>query len=78
MPKPDIHPDYHFIKVVLTDGSEFVTRSTYGEDGAVLKLEIDPKSHPAWVGGGQRLVDRGGQVARFKKRYGSFSLTGKK
>ena len=31
--KPDIHPNYHMIKVVMTNGVEFMTRSTYGEDG---------------------------------------------
>ena len=34
----------------MTDGSEFETLSTWGSDGEVMKLEIDPKSHPAWTG----------------------------
>ncbi len=67
--KKDIHPDYHEIKVVMTDGTEYTTRSTYGEPGATLRLDIDPKTHPAWTGGGQHLVDRGGRVSRFKSRY---------
>jgi large subunit ribosomal protein L31 len=71
--KPDIHPDYHEITVELTDGSSYKTRSTWGEPGAVLKLEIDPKSHPAWTGV-QRLVDSGGQVAKFNKRFGGIGL----
>src|ERR1700719_4704907 len=70
--KKDIHPDYHEIKVVMTDGTEYVTRSTYGEPGAVLRLDIDPKTHPAWTGGGQHLIDRGGRVSRFKNRYKGF------
>lgn len=72
--RKDIHPDYHMIKVVMTDGTEFMTRSTWGSDGDTMQLEIDPKSHPAWTGGSQRLMDRGGQVARFKARFGSLSL----
>lgn len=72
--KQDIHPDYHTIKVVMTDGTTFQTRSTWGKEGDELHLEIDPKSHPAWTGGAQRLVDRGGQVARFNKRFGNFKL----
>ena len=36
--KKDIHPDYHEITVVLTDGSEFQTRSTYGSEGDTLRL----------------------------------------
>ena len=48
--KQDIHPGYHTIKVVMTDGTEFTTRSTWGKEGDVLHLDIDPKSHPAWTG----------------------------
>ena len=71
--KKEGHPDYHMITVELTDGSSYQTRSTYGEAGATLKLEIDPKSHPAWTGI-QRLVDSGGQVAKFNKRFEGFGL----
>ena len=71
--KQDIHPDYHTITVEMTDGTTFETRSTWGKEGDTMKLEIDPKSHPAWTGG-NRAVLEGGQVARFKQRFGSFSL----
>lgn len=67
--KQDIHPDYHTIKVVMTDGTEYVTRSTYGDEGSELRLEIDPTSHPAWTGGSQTLLDRGGRLSRFKNKY---------
>jgi large subunit ribosomal protein L31 len=70
--KKDIHPDYHTITVTLTDGSSFETRSTYGAEGDTLTLDIDPSTHPAWTGGGQHLVDRGGRVSRFKKKYEGF------
>lgn len=66
--KTDTHPDYHDITVVLTDGTEFLTRSTYGKTGDRLQLDIDAKSHPAWTGQ-HRLVDRGGQLAKFNKRF---------
>ncbi len=72
--KKEIHPDYHEITVQMTDGTEFTTRSTYGEPGATLRLDIDPKTHPAWTGV-QRLVDSGGQVAKFNKRFEKFGLT---
>jgi large subunit ribosomal protein L31 len=72
--KEKIHPDYHDITVVMTDGSSYQTRSTYGKAGDTLRLEIDPKSHPAWTGGQQRLLDSGGQLARFNKRFGSFGI----
>jgi large subunit ribosomal protein L31 len=71
--KKDIHPDYHTITVVMTDGSQFETRSTYGKQGDTLRLDIDPKSHPAWTGGQQRLLD-GGQLARFNKRFQGIGL----
>ncbi len=70
--KPDIHPDYHFITLKLNDGTEIVTRSTYGADGDTLTLDIDPTTHPAWTGGSQTLVDRGGRVSRFKDKFGGF------
>ena len=66
--KPEIHPDYHEITVQLTDGTTYKTRSTWGAEGDTLVLDIDSKSHPAWTGGGVRLVDRGGQVAKFNRR----------
>jgi large subunit ribosomal protein L31 len=68
--KKQIHPNYHMITVVMTDGTAFETRSTYGKPGASLQLDIDPKSHPAWTGGQQQLVDRGGRVSRFKQKFG--------
>ena len=70
--KKDIHPDYHEIKVVMTDGSEFMTRSTYGAEGDTLQLDIDPTTHPAWTGGSQHLVDRGGRVSRFNNKFKGF------
>jgi large subunit ribosomal protein L31 len=75
--KPDTHPSYHVIKVVMTDGTEFTTRSTYGKDGDTLNLDIDPKTHPAWTGGSQQLLDRGGRLSRFNSRFGGLTF-GKK
>ena len=75
--KSGTHPDYHFITVQLTDGTTFQTRSTYGKEGDTLQLDIDPSVHPAWTGGNTRMLDTGGQVARFNKRFGGLTL-GKK
>jgi large subunit ribosomal protein L31 len=66
--KKDIHPEYHEITIQMTDGTEYKTRSTYGEPGDTLRLDIDPKTHPAYTGE-HRLIDTGGQVAKFNKRY---------
>jgi large subunit ribosomal protein L31 len=71
--KPEIHPQYHTIKVVMTDGTEFETRSTWGKEGEVMRLEIDPKSHPAWTGV-HRMIDSGGQVAKFNKRFQNLGI----
>ena len=42
--KPDLHPEYHTVTVKMTDGSEFTTRTTWGNKGDTLHLDIDPKS----------------------------------
>ncbi len=67
--KTDIHPDYHMITVTLTNGTSFQTRSTYGKEGAMLQLDIDPTTHPAWTGVQGNLMDRGGRVTRFKDKF---------
>ena len=72
--KNDIHPEYHEITVQMTDGSTFTTRSTWGKPGDTLKLDIDPTTHPAWPGGAHQLVDTGGQLAKFNKRFSGIGL----
>lgn len=71
--KKDIHPEYHEITVQMTDGSTFNTRSTFGAPGETIKLDIDPKTHPAWTGV-HRLIDSGGQLAKFNKRFAGIGL----
>ena len=71
--KKDIHPDYHEITVIMPDGSKYKTRSTMGKAGDTLKLDIDPRSHPAWTGQ-HRILDSGGQVARFNKRFSGLGV----
>lgn len=72
--KAEIHPDYHTIKVVMTDGTEFTTRSTWGKEGDVMQLDIDPNTHPAWTGGSQQLLDRGGRLSRFNNKFAGLGL----
>ena len=69
--KKNIHPDYHKITVEMTDGISFDTRSTWGSEGDTLKLEIDPKSHSAWTGGKQKILDKG-RVSKFNKKFQNF------
>ncbi len=73
MPKPNIHPDYHEITIIMTDGFEYKTKSCMGKAGETLRLDIDPKSHPAWTGV-QRMVDTGGQVAKFNKKFAGIGV----
>ncbi|MBR9843833.1 MAG: 50S ribosomal protein L31 [Rhodobacteraceae bacterium] len=67
--KKDTHPDYHFIEVKMTDGTVLNMRSTWGKEGDSMQLDIDPTVHPAWTGGTSRLLDAGGRVSKFKKKY---------
>ena len=67
--KKDIHPDYHVIEVKLTDGTAYEMKTTWGKEGDSMQLDIDPTVHPAWTGGNSRLMDTGGRVSKFKKKY---------
>ena len=62
-----IHPEYKQIKVQCACGATFVTGST--KKGDVIKVDICSKCHPYFTGK-QKLVDTGGRVDKFKKRYG--------
>jgi len=74
--KQATHPEYHEITVVMTDGTEFKTRSTWGKPGDTMRLDIDPKTHPAWTGQ-HRALNQGGQLAKFNKRFSSISSASK-
>ena len=60
-----IHPDYYQATVTCNCGNTFVTGSTK-ED---IHVEICSKCHPFYTGK-QKLVDTGGRVDKFRKRYG--------
>ena len=75
--KADTHPDYHTIKVVMTDGTSYETRSTWGKEGDEMRLDVDPLTHPAWQGGTGRVIEKG-QLSKFEKRFGSFLSSEKK
>ena len=72
--KGGIHPDYRPIEVKMTDGTVVTMRSTWGKEGDTMTLEIDPSSHSAWTGGGHKLMDTGGRVSRFKKKFEGFGF----
>lgn len=71
--KENIHPDYHEIKVVMTDGTEYTTRSCWGKPGDVMRLDIDPLNHPAWTGGAARIVEKG-RLAKFGNKYAGLGV----
>ena len=71
--KKDIHPAYHTVDVKLVDGTVVQMKSTWGKEGDTLTLDIDPTSHPAWTGGNQQMLDRGGRVSRFKDKFKGFA-----
>ena len=75
--KKKIHPNYHKIKVEMTDGSQFETMSTWGKEDETLKLDIDSKSHPAWTGGTQKILDKG-RVNKFFKKFKNLRSANKK
>lgn len=67
--KKGIHPQYHPVEVTMTDGTKFVTQTTWGESGAKLNLVIDPKNHPAYTGE-RKIIDSMGRMEKFRLKYG--------
>ncbi len=65
--QPNIHPGYAEVKVTCSCGNSFSTRSTIGEDN--MHLDVCSECHPFYTGK-QKLVDTGGRVDRFRKKYG--------
>ena len=64
--KPDLHPDYHFVTVTLSDGTTYQTRSTMR--ATEHAPEIDATNHPFYTGKRQ-FVDTAGRVEKFMRRY---------
>lgn len=71
--KADIHPAYKEVTIVMTDGTSYKTRTTVGQEGETINLEIDRTSHPAYTKSGKQQVRGGGQVDRFNKRFKKIS-----
>ena len=63
--KADTHPDYKAVKVTCSCGNSFETRSTLGED---LQIEVCAQCHPFYTGK-QKMIDTGGRVDRFRRKY---------
>lgn len=64
--KENIHPQYHEVTVVCACGASFKSGST--KKGDTIRVDICNKCHPYFTGK-QKLVDAGGRVDKFKKKY---------
>ena len=69
--KPDIHPQYQTITARCSCGNVIETRSTLGHD---IHLEVCSACHPFYTGT-QKILDSGGRVERFRRRFGNMSRT---
>ena len=68
--KKDIHPEYVATTVTCTCGNQFTTKSTV--TSGAISVEVCYNCHPFYTGK-QKIMDTGGRVARFEKRYGNKS-----
>lgn len=64
--KADIHPEYKAIKVTCRCGNSFETAST--DTSGEMEVDICSACHPFYTGQ-QKVIDSGGRVDRFRKRY---------
>ena len=71
--KAEIHPNYHDITVVFTDGSEHTMSSCWGKPGDTMRLDIDPLNHPAWTGGPAKIMEKG-RLAKFGNKYAGLGV----
>ena len=69
--KTDIHPEYDAVSIRCSCGNVIETRSTGGD----LTVELCSECHPFYTGK-QKLVDTGGRIDRFERRYGRRKKSG--
>ncbi len=67
--KADIHPAYDAVKVTCSCGNVIETRSTLGRD---IHVDVCSQCHPFYTGK-QKIIDSGGRVERFRRRFGNRS-----
>jgi len=70
--KADIHPNYHMITVVMTDRHRIPDAFHLGQGRRQAQSRHRLQAHPAWIGGAQQILDRGGRVSRFQKKFSGF------
>ncbi len=67
--KADIHPEYAEVKAVCSCGNVIETRSTHTGE---MQLDVCSACHPFYTGK-QKMMDTGGRVERFRRRFGNRS-----
>ncbi len=70
--KPEIHPKYEEITAKCGCGNEIKVRSTLGKD---IHLDVCSSCHPFYTGQ-QKIVDTGGRIDKFNKRFGGMRKKG--
>lgn len=68
--KPDIHPQYSDMAATCSCGNVLKTRSTLGKD---ILIDVCSECHPFYTGK-QKILDAGGRVDRFNKRFAGRTL----
>jgi large subunit ribosomal protein L31 len=69
--KADIHPKYEAVTITCSCGNTFETRSTLCKP---VHLDVCSQCHPFFTGK-QKMLDTGGRIDRFKKRFGNRSVS---
>ena len=75
----DKHPKQHVVNVIMTDKkTQFQVVTTWGKEGDTLRLDVDPKNHPAWrEDGAQGYINANdARVTKFKSKFGNFDFMG--
>lgn len=70
--KADIHPNYVAVTATCSCGNHIETRSTLGQD---FHVDVCSQCHPFYTGK-QKIMDTGGRVDRFRKRFGNRTTKG--
>ena len=79
MAKAGIHPKQHNMVIQLSDGTKIDIVTSYGTEGEVYKLDVDPTNHPAWQEGNKTLINNSNErIESFNKKFGGFDFGFKK
>lgn len=69
------NPKQHEVNVVMTDGSKFKIMTSWGKEGQVLTLDVDPKNHPVWQEKSQMFINANSErMNKFKNKFGDFDF----